>query len=246
MAPPSTCSSRARRSPCGTVRRSSSPSASRSQATNDAGVSAASIRTRDAAGWIRSSSASKASAALGAITTSPSSTQRSGKLGLERLGELGEVAVERLEVPALGEHLVPVTEDDAPGSRPTWARTASRRRRGGRRTPSRASVPTGARTGVAWPARYRARKPGPRVAGQPGTAAMGSRAHAPDRRVERGRGPEARSSRGADDVELDPAGTQAPSRPPPPGGRAGLGRLRRQRGDARRRRSRRQPPRCRP
>ena len=44
---------------------SSSPTASRSHATNDAGVSAASIFTRDAAGWMRSSSASKSRLAVG-------------------------------------------------------------------------------------------------------------------------------------------------------------------------------------
>ena len=63
-------------------RRSSSPSASRSQATNDAGDSAASIFTRDAAGWIRSRSASKSSEPSREMTTSPSSTQRSGSAAL--------------------------------------------------------------------------------------------------------------------------------------------------------------------
>ena len=114
VAPPRTASSRARRSPWGTSRRSSSPSASRSQATNDAGDSAASIRTRDSAGWIRSSSASNSSAPSRAITTSPSSTQRSGSWALSGLGELGEVAVEGLEVPALRVDLVAVAEDEGP------------------------------------------------------------------------------------------------------------------------------------
>jgi hypothetical protein len=39
--------------------RSSSPSASRSNATNDAGVSTASRLTREAAGWMRCPSTSK-------------------------------------------------------------------------------------------------------------------------------------------------------------------------------------------
>ena len=58
----------------------SSPSAIRSQTTSDAGDSAASIATREAAGWIRRSSASNSSPFGPAITTSPSITQRSGRL----------------------------------------------------------------------------------------------------------------------------------------------------------------------
>ena len=81
-------------------------------------ISAASIRTRDAAGWMRSSSASNWSAPSPAITTSPSSTQRSGSWRLERLGELGEVAVERLEVAALDVDLVAVAEHDRPEAVP--------------------------------------------------------------------------------------------------------------------------------
>ena len=49
-------------------------------ATNDAGVSSASIATRDAAGWMRSDSRSKSSPCSVAITISPSTTQRSGRL----------------------------------------------------------------------------------------------------------------------------------------------------------------------
>src|ERR1700674_1722254 len=49
-APASTCSSRSRRTASGALRRSSSPSASRSQATNEAGACAESNFTRDAAG----------------------------------------------------------------------------------------------------------------------------------------------------------------------------------------------------
>ena len=86
----SAASSRARRSPCGTSRRSSSPSARRSQATNEAGDSAASMRTRDAAGWMRSRSASKSSAAVRAMTTSPSSTQRSGSWALSGSASSGK------------------------------------------------------------------------------------------------------------------------------------------------------------
>ena len=43
---------------------------------NDAGVSAASLSTRDAAGWMRWSSASKSSRSSVTMTTSPSMTQR--------------------------------------------------------------------------------------------------------------------------------------------------------------------------
>src|SRR5438132_6469486 len=74
----SACSSRSRRCASGASRRSSSPSASRSQATNDAGDCEARSFTREAAGWMRSRSASKSSPAAPTITTSPSTTQRSG------------------------------------------------------------------------------------------------------------------------------------------------------------------------
>ena len=76
-APASTCSSRSRRTASAASRRSSSPNASRSQATNEAGDCAASSFTRDAAGWIRSSSASKSSPSAPTMTISPSTTQRS-------------------------------------------------------------------------------------------------------------------------------------------------------------------------
>ena len=72
-------SSRARRSRCGASRRSSPPTASRSKATNDAGVSFASFATRDAAGCRRSCSASKSSPCGVAMTISPSTTQPSGR-----------------------------------------------------------------------------------------------------------------------------------------------------------------------
>ena len=55
-----------------------------------AGLSAASIFTRDAAGWMRSSSASKSSAPSPAITTSPSSTQRSGRFAFSGSASSGK------------------------------------------------------------------------------------------------------------------------------------------------------------
>src|SRR5947208_5247211 len=76
-APASTCSSRSRRAASGALRRSSSPSASRSQATNEAGACAESSFTRDAAGWMRKSRVSKSSPPTPTITISPSITQRS-------------------------------------------------------------------------------------------------------------------------------------------------------------------------
>jgi len=76
-APASTCSSRSRRTARGSLRRSSSPSASRSQATNEAGACAESSFTRDAAGWMRKSRVSKSSPPTPTITISPSITQRS-------------------------------------------------------------------------------------------------------------------------------------------------------------------------
>ena len=95
----------------GELARSSSPSASRSKATNEAGVSSASFRMRLCAGWIRLSSASKSSPPGPAMTISPSTTQRSGQLVAERLDELREVAGDRplvaapqLQVLAVAEH----------------------------------------------------------------------------------------------------------------------------------------------
>ena len=68
---------------------------------SDAGVSFASFATRDAAGWSRSCSASKSSPRGVAITISPSSTQPVGQRLVQRLSQLGEVAVQRLQVAAL-------------------------------------------------------------------------------------------------------------------------------------------------
>src|SRR5262250_3036432 len=79
-ASPSTCSRRARRRASGVSRRSSSPRASRSHPTNEDGVSAASSLTRDAAGWMRRSNASKSRPPAPTITISPSRTQRSGNV----------------------------------------------------------------------------------------------------------------------------------------------------------------------
>src|SRR5439155_821669 len=70
----------AQRSECGRARRSASPSARRSKATKEAGVSAASFATREAAGCRRICSASKSSPRSPAITISPSTTQRAGRL----------------------------------------------------------------------------------------------------------------------------------------------------------------------
>src|SRR5437763_3327380 len=67
-------SSRLRRSPNGCLRRSMSPSASRSKATNQAGVASLSIRTRDSAGWTLCCRAPKSSPLAPTTITSPSST----------------------------------------------------------------------------------------------------------------------------------------------------------------------------
>ena len=71
-----TMSSRIRlRSANGRSSSDSSPRARMSKATNVAGVFSASIATRDAAGWMRSWSASKSSPPSGVrMTSSPSST----------------------------------------------------------------------------------------------------------------------------------------------------------------------------
>ena len=81
FAPASASSSAARRSENGRFMRSVSSRASRSNATNRAGVRSASIRTRLSAGWIRCWSASKSSRSPDSpITmTSPSTTHRSGR-----------------------------------------------------------------------------------------------------------------------------------------------------------------------
>ena len=117
-APPRTASRRARRSPCGTSRRSSSPSASRSQATNDAGrllgqhldprrrrVDAQQQRLEVEAAVARDDDLAVEHAAL-------------GQRGAERVGQLGEVAVQRLEVARLRVDLVAVAEDERPEAVP--------------------------------------------------------------------------------------------------------------------------------
>src|SRR5580693_7320844 len=43
-----------------------------------------------------------------------------GQHGLQRRGELGEITVERLLVPALNEQLVAVTEDESSEAVPFW------------------------------------------------------------------------------------------------------------------------------
>ena len=128
----------ARRSANGRPVRSSSPSASRSKAMNDAGVCSASRVTRDAAGWMRCCSASKSSPSPVAITISPSTTHRSGSSARERLDQLREVAGHRLLVAAADLDLVAVAEDQRPepvplrlvgarragSSAPTWRASA--------------------------------------------------------------------------------------------------------------------------
>jgi hypothetical protein len=71
--------SRSHRSDRGRFRRSSSPSARRSKATNDDGVSLASRFTRDSAGWIRCWRTSKSSTPPETTTISPSRTARFGR-----------------------------------------------------------------------------------------------------------------------------------------------------------------------
>ena len=73
--------------------RSRSPSASRSNATNAAGVSAASRLTRDAAGWMRWPSTSKSRRPSTATTTSPSTTQRCGSERLSGSSSSGKYLV---------------------------------------------------------------------------------------------------------------------------------------------------------
>jgi DNA ligase D-like protein (predicted polymerase) len=67
-----------RRAAVAVARRSASPSARRSKATNEAGVSAASRLMREAAGWMRWDRASKSRPDGPATTISPSSTHRAG------------------------------------------------------------------------------------------------------------------------------------------------------------------------
>ena len=87
---PRPVSSRARRSAWGTARRSSSPSARRSQATKHAGDSSASMFTRDAAGWIRSSSASNSSAPSRGDHDLAVEDAALGQRGSKRSGQLRE------------------------------------------------------------------------------------------------------------------------------------------------------------
>ena len=126
----SRASSRARRSDCGRSIVDRPSTASRSNATNRAGVSTASFAMRDAAGWMRCCSASKSSPRGDVTTISPSRTQPSGSGRVQRLLEFGEVAVQRLQVAALQQRRRRRRERRARESRPTSARTGSRARPG--------------------------------------------------------------------------------------------------------------------
>ena len=93
-----------------------SPSARQSKATYDAGAASASISTRDAAGWMRSSRASKSRPPSGG--DDDLAVEHEPRVGAaerpERALELGEVPVQRLEVAALDVDLGPVPEDEGP------------------------------------------------------------------------------------------------------------------------------------
>ena len=74
------------------------------------GSRAPACATRDAAGWMRSSSDEKSRPPAPAITISPSSTARSRQRCAQRRLQLGEVAAQRLQVAALDVDLVAVAE----------------------------------------------------------------------------------------------------------------------------------------
>ena len=78
--PESSDASSSRRASSGESISERSPTASRSNATNDAGVSSASILTRDSAGWMRICSRSNSSPCGPATTTSPSTMHSGGKV----------------------------------------------------------------------------------------------------------------------------------------------------------------------
>ena len=121
-------SSRARRSACGRARRSCV--ALGEQVEGDEGRRGLGRRASPPAtppGAGASAARRSRARASPTITISPSTTQRSGRPARSSGLELGEVAVERLQVAALDVELVAVAEHDARGSRPTSARTASRR-----------------------------------------------------------------------------------------------------------------------
>ncbi len=106
--------SAARRSENGRAVKSTSPSASRSNAMNEAGVFSASMRTRDSAGWMRCCSASKSRPWSVAMTISPSTTQRSGNSAMARGNQLGKVPGHRFLVAAADLDLVAVAKKNRP------------------------------------------------------------------------------------------------------------------------------------
>ena len=89
-----------RRAPAGPRRRTTPATAS------------ASIATREAAGWMRSSSASNSQPAVAGDDDLAVEDAALGQGGPQRVGQLREVAVERLEVARLGEDLVAVAEHE--------------------------------------------------------------------------------------------------------------------------------------
>ena len=78
VSPASSCSNLARRTENGSSTSDSSPNASASNATKDAGVFSASMLMRDSAGWMRSCRISNSILGPIATNSSPSRTQRSG------------------------------------------------------------------------------------------------------------------------------------------------------------------------
>lgn len=87
-----------RREDSGSSSSEPSPSASRSKPTKEAGVRSARVRTREAAGWIRSSSSSNRSRPSRAITISPSTTQRGGSASRKAVTSSGKYRVSGLPV----------------------------------------------------------------------------------------------------------------------------------------------------
>ena len=113
---------------------------SRSNATNDAGVSLASSSTATRPGGCAAAARRSRARSPAATTISPSTTHGSGSCARSALDELGEVAGQRPLVAAAQLHLVAVAEDDAAEAVPLRLEDERRRRRAASARPWPASA----------------------------------------------------------------------------------------------------------
>ena len=127
-APPSSAAVRARsrRSRCGTVEDRLAVDREQIEGDERRGHASASFATRDAAGCRRSCSASKSSPSVRGDHDLAVEDAAGRKALEQRVVQLGEVAIERLQIAALNEDVVRRRGRRSIETRPTWVRTTGR------------------------------------------------------------------------------------------------------------------------